>query len=182
MKPPEYFDAKLSRLFDNRLRIRWSFKREEWHLEYKVGRGKIPNLFVGEYNDTMIRARDGYGLFMIIRPGDRMPCPWCGFTVKVPIQEMKEATCDYCKLNGKDGRIPAAFYPLEGDTLIQHLIKMDPMRTYRDGIAKRVDEQNDRVLKSAERKFENDIQAITKENYKDLVGIQSVGYTGKEFK
>ncbi len=181
-KAPEYFESKLSSLFDNRLRIRWSNARQEWHLEFKVGRGKLANLKVSEYDDHVIRARDGYGFMMAISEGDRTPCPRCGYTVKVPMFEMAEATCNLCRLGGKDGRYPIAYYPLEGDTLIQHLIKMDPLRTYRDGIAKRVDAQNDRVLKAAERKFENDIEAITKENFKQLVEIQSVGYTGKEFK
>ena len=178
---PEYFVSKLERLFDNRLRIRWSNHRQEWHIEYKVGRGKF-NKISRTNDDGIIRAQDGYGFFMAIREGDRMPCPKCGATVHVPMFEMAEAVCGYCKMRGDDGRYPAAYYTLEGDHLIQHLIKMDPLRTYRDGIAHKVDDQNARRLADAERKFENEINAIAHDNYKSLVGIQSVGYTGKELK
>lgn len=176
------FEARLEREFDNQIRMRWSNQRGEWQVEYKVARGQVPNVYVSEWDDRLIRARDGYGYLMSVREGDRMPCPTCGSTLKVPLFEVAEVRCDYCVYNGRDGRHTACYFPLEGDSFLYHLRKLDPIRGWRDKIAAEVDANNDANLRAAERKFERDIEAITKDNFKQLVGIQSVGYTGKEFK
>lgn len=181
--PPVEFETRLQRLFDNRVRIRWSNHRQEWHLEYKIARGKatVP-FYVDGYDDAAIRAKDGYAFLMAVREGDRMPCPRCGYTVKVPKFEIAHARCQYCQLAGKDGRFTACYFPLEGDSLIQHLQRIDPLRTWRDNMHLEADKQNDALLKQRERKFENDIEAITKDHYNRLVQIPQVGYTGKIFK
>lgn len=181
MEAPIDFRNRLSRLFDDRIRIRWSNKRQEWHLEYKIARGKatVP-FYVDSYDDPAIRARDGYAHLMAVRSGDRMPCPRCGCTVKVPMFEIKMAHCDYCKMGGKNYRFPACYFSLEGDLLIQHLAKMDPLRTWRDGIHLQTDKQNDELMKSRQRDFNNKMEAITKENFTNLFSIPSVGFTGRE--
>lgn len=181
-KPPEAFVERLDRLFDHRLRIRWSNQRQEWHIEYKVARGKQMNFFVSEWDDGAVRARDGYAFVLAIRTGDRMPCPRCGMEVKVPIFKIGEAKCDYCTMQGKNGFITAAFFPLEGDALMTHLIKFDPLRTYRDDLVKRADEANARLEEQKERAFASEVESLTNESYRQLVGIPSVGYTtGKVF-
>jgi hypothetical protein len=182
MDAPVDFQNRLSRMFDNRLRIRWSNQRKEWHIEYKVGRSQLPNFFVSTYDDAAIRASQGYAFLMAIREGDRMPCPRCGYTVKVPKFHVAQAVCDYCRLNGRDGRYPAVYFPLEGDALIQYLCRIDPLRGYRDKMHLQADLNNERILEAKERQFKNDIASITLDNYNKLVGIPSWGYTGKHFK
>jgi hypothetical protein len=140
------------------------------------------NFRVDSYDDPAIRARDGYAFIMAVRQGDRMPCPKCGYTIRVPKFEMAETSCDYCKMLGRDGRYTACYFPLEGDSLIQHLSKLDPLKTWRDGLAQRADAHNAQLLASRERDCLNKLEAATKENFNQLVGIQSVGYTGKEAK
>lgn len=171
MQAPIEFQNRLSRLFDNRLRIRWSDKRSEWHIEYKVGRGRTPNFFVSSYDDNAIRAKDGYAFLLAIRPGDRMPCPKCHYTIKVPIREFGESRCEYCVLNGKDGRYPAAFFPLEGDSLIQHLSHLDPLKEWRKDLHKTIDKRNQAIMDEKERNFKNYIEAGAKDNFAKLVGI-----------
>src|SRR5574343_1629107 len=112
---PSAFTARLEREFGGRLRIRWSTQRGEWHIEQKVARAHLPQYYLYENDDAGIRQRDGYDYLLAIREGDRMPCPRCGHTVKVPVMVTGEARCDRC---GK--RYGAAYFPLEGDALIQY--------------------------------------------------------------
>jgi hypothetical protein len=177
---PEDFVNRLESQFDRRLRIRWSNKQGEWHIEYKVGRQRTAKFFVGSQDDAAIRARDGYAMLLAIREGDRMPCPKCGFTIKVPLFEKAEATCEYCRMQGRDGRYPAVFFPLEGDALLQYLRSMDPLLGHRDGAHLRADAANARTLALKEKQALNDMVAMGREHTSELVGLQSVGYTGKE--
>ena len=178
---PERLTERLLRLFDGRVRIRWSQQRGEWHLEYKVGRGRPASFFVSGFDDAAIRAADGYAMLLAIRTGDRMPCPRCGYEMAVPVRKLAESRFEYCAAQGRDGRYPAAFFDLDGDSLIEYLSKLDPYRGWRKNLHKQADENNDRLLKSRERDFANRIEATTKDDFRRLVGIQGVGYTGKVF-
>lgn len=170
-EPSIDFQNRLARLFDDRLRCRWSNKRGEWHIEYKIAPGRQMKFPVDSYDDGAIRARDGYAFILAVRDGDRMPCPKCGLTLRVPLFKMAEVKCEYCALKGRDGRYPACYFPLEGDALISYLAKIDPYRGWRDGLAKRADEANKRLEASRERDFENYIEAATKDNIYDLFDI-----------
>lgn len=132
---PSSFEAELNDMFHGRYRIRWSHKREEFQLEQKVQTGQVlvpppidpdaPDHF-DTYSDEWIRARDGYFLTMSLRHGDRMPCPVCGSTVKVPIMETRESFCENCQRHGRDGRYIAAYYPEWNHTLLEHIRAIDP--------------------------------------------------------
>lgn len=180
MEAPQRFTERLHSLFEGRLRIRWSSKRHEWHLEYKVAPGRILNFPTQSNDDAMIRARDGYAFIIAVRTGDRMPCPRCGCTMAVPMFELAETKCDYCVLQGRDGRYPASYFPLDGDMLLNYLTRLDPQRTWRDGLAKKTDENNRRMELTRERAWENQVNAQAREHATELFNIQSVGYTGKE--
>jgi hypothetical protein len=133
MRAPDSFTDQLSSQFHNRFRLRWSDKRQEFHLEQKVFTGQVmepPPIdpesgHFDTYSDEWIRARDGYFYVMTIRAGDRMPCPICHSTLKVPVMETREMWCDECRKRGNDGRYVAAFYPL-GEVLLDHLRDIDP--------------------------------------------------------
>jgi len=180
MDAPVRFVERLKSLFDNRLRVRWSNAREEWHIEQQIARGHLTNMPVRDDDDELIRARDGYAFVLAIRSGDRMPCPVCGAPLKVPVLRFGEATCGFCQLRGKDGRYPAGMFPLDGDMVLDHLKKLDPMRGYRDGLAEMLDARNAALEAARERDFSDTIQAATLENYNKMVGIPQWGYTGKE--
>lgn len=171
------FENRLHHLFDGRLRIRWSYKRSEWHIEYKISRGKMYTAPFERDDDVMQRAKDGYMFVMAVSVGDRMPCPRCGYELKVPFKQMKEVTCMYCRLQGKDGRYPAVYFPLEGDELITHLSKLDPDRRWVN-LAQEADKQNQKLLAQKERDFENYIEAGVKDNIMDLLNIPRVGFGG----
>lgn len=177
-KPSIEFQNRLARIFDDRLRVRWSTKRGEWHVEYKIAPGQLAKFPVNSWDDDAIRAKDGYAFILAVREGDRMPCPKCGCTLKVPLFKMAEVKCEYCKLQGYDGRYPACFFPLEGDALITYLAKLDPQRGWRDNLAKQADAANERLLAQRERDFENTIEAATKDNINDLFQIPRVGFGG----
>lgn len=123
------FNAALEREFQGRLRARWSAQSREYHIEQKVGRGLFapPRRNEDTEGDRWIRARDGYELVMRIRLGDRMPCPKCGLTLKVPVLQIRETVCGHCQSKKRDGRMFAAYFPL-GRLLIEHLYTIDPHR------------------------------------------------------
>ncbi len=158
--------------------------REEWHIEYKVGRGQgVVDFYVSGYDDAAIRAKDGFQFLMAVREGDRMPCPRCGYTLRVPLFSTAEVKCEYCVMCGRDGRYSACFFPLDGDSLIQHLRMLDPMRTYRKNLHLQADANNERLIAERERKAMNEIESVTKDHYNDLVGIPTFRYSGsKQFK
>lgn len=180
MRAPEDFQRRLEREFGGRLRIRWSVKRGEFHIEQKVGRASLPPTFVSEADDETIRAKDGYGFVMAIRPGTRMPCPGCSTTLDVPAMRTGEVRCTFCRVKGLDGRYAAAYFPLEGDALIQHLRRIDPLNTWRDALAAEADAINRRITASKDRDLSNYNEAVAKDWFNRLVGIPQVGYTGKE--
>ncbi len=175
------FEDRLNRLFDNRVRIRWSSKLGEWHLEYKIAPGQVVNCPVESWDDKAIRARDGYAFIMAVRTGDRMPCPVDGTTLPVPAFKTAEVVCDYCRMNGRDGRYPACYFPLEGDALLTYLCKLDPLRGYNSQLVAKIDAANERLIAAKERAFDVYAEAAVKDNIYDLFNIPRVGYTGKVF-
>jgi len=177
--PPSDFTARLKSEFNDRLRIRWSDHRGEWQIEQRVGRAVVPPRFVSDYDDDSIRARDGYAYVMAVRPGDRMPCPGCGLTLKVPIMHFGEVRCPYCAYRGREGRYAAAYYPL-GDALIQHLRRIDPLRGWNKDLAAQADARNEAVLRDHEKKADDALYGGISENWNRIRGVPQVGYTGRE--
>lgn len=175
---PEDFQNRLARQFNNRLRIRWSHKRQEWQIEYKVSHQRIAKFWVSDNDDAAIRARDGYAFILAVSRGTKSPCPRCGYDLDVPAFEIQEVRCQYCRLSGRDGRYPVVYFPLEGDSLLQHLRRIDPLNTYREGMVQAADARNAAMLKSKERDLSNIVEAAVKQDYKELVGIPTVGFGG----
>ncbi len=193
MTAPSWFVQRLDTISRGRLRIRWSPARGEWQIEQKgmVGRWNPvrhwdPNdpgkLLPIDYDDAFLRARDGYSYLLSIRPGDRMPCPACRNTIKVPVLRFGEAICGWCEANGKKKtHYRAAYFPL-GEALLQHLEMISPERAYA-AIENAKHHQEDLKRDGAiKREASNTSEAILKENFNQLFEIQSVGYTGKEFR
>jgi hypothetical protein len=179
MRAPDSFVAALSDMFNDRLRIRWSHKRNEFHIEQQVGRAALPPIHISEADDDLIRARDGYAFVLAVRPGDRMPCPECAATSARSDFRCAEVKCERCKASGKDARYVAGFFPL-GDMLLEYLRSIDPSRRDPYDIIRQLDRRNALLERTRTRDASNQIEAATLDNYKRLVGIQSVGYTGKE--
>lgn len=177
---PAQFQKQLADRFGGRLRIRWSPRRGEWHIEQKSARAKVVAVF-DEGNDRHIRSRDGYAFVMALRPGPHVDCPTCGRLLKAPIRATAEVICPACQATGnKDARVMASYYPLD-DSLLEYLHFISPEC---DG-AKRAARDQDRSLELREQTLERDTQNTThaglKEDWKHMVGIQSVGYTGRSF-
>ena len=179
-QPPSTFAARLQREFGGRLRIRWSTQRGEWQVEQKVARASVPRFRLSDNDDDAIRMWDGYDFLMAVREGDRMPCPYDGTTLKVPAMGTGEVTCTYCKLRGREGRYAAAYFPLDGDGLIQYLRRLDPILGWNRNMARDADRHNAAITSGYERAVSNTIEASTKEHWTQLVGIPHVGFTGRE--
>lgn len=180
--PPSDFARRLKREFDDRLRIRWSNKRGEWQIEQRVARSQVAHALISDNDDPAIRARDGFVYVMSVRDGDRMPCPaGDGTTLKVPVNHTGEVTCPTCKRFGRNGRYAAAYFPLDGEALIQYLRRLDPVLGWNRGITKDIDATERAMYAAKQRNVSNAIEAGTLENWKRLAQIPNVGYTGKVF-
>jgi hypothetical protein len=103
-----------------------------------------------------------------------MACPRCQATVHVYLLATGETTCDRCKL-----KIAAAFFPLEGDALIQYLRRLDPTLGWNRNILEETNRVRQGSLQARIRATSNAIETGTKDNWNRLVGIPQFGYTGK---
>lgn len=177
-KVPDSFQDRLKREFDGRYRIRWSPSTRQFHLEQKVEVGLAdPPFSVDEGDDSLVRARDGYVLVMALQPSERMPCPRCGHTLPVPIQETAETSCEPCQMKGFDGRWAAAYFPFN-DSLIQHLRRIDAFLTYHENLAREADEHNAKLQETATRDGLNELDAISYDVRKTFGGVEQIGYGG----
>ena len=181
MHIPINFEKQLNREFQNRFRIRWSKKREEFQIEQKISLSQVlepPLLSNGtwdSWDDDYIRSRDGYWYVMSVRQGDRMPCQKCRTTMKVPILKTAESICPSC-----NKRHRAAFYPLD-DLLIRHLKWIDPLTDGPKRVTRMALRKNRKAQLSRENTAYGEVESAASHNFNRLFDIQSVGYTGKEF-
>lgn len=178
--PHDFLDS-LATQFDNRLRIRWSHAKDEWHIEQQVGRAIIPPFRIDINDDRFIRARDGYAFVMAVKPTNYMWCRECHLRLKVPIMRTAEVRCDYCESTKKRARRNfVAYYPLN-DTLLQHLHKIDPHKDGHLRAAAEADLAIERAEMQRQRTIRNHIEAATLDDKYQLFSTPFVGYTGKEF-
>lgn len=179
MNAPSEFVERLERTFDGRLRIRWSERERHFVIEQRVGRAVVAPIRIDEGRDDLIRARDGYHPVMTITPGDRMRCTVCNYTLRVPVRDTADIPCEFCALLGRSTRVVAGYWPLD-DSLIEHLRKLDPLRDGQRELAEEADRHNRMLLRSAESTLSDTVTSKAEEDYRRLVGIPMVGYSGKE--
>jgi len=171
--PPKAFEQQLQRAFDGRLRIRWSIGKKQWQIEQKYQRMHVGRR-IDPRDDQAIRAAEGYTLVAQIAPGDRMKCPRCARIIKLPVMKFAETKCE-C------GTTVQASYWRLSESLLEYLRKYDP---YRGGIQRleqellQAEEQKEKLERRTEQNLAED---VAKDTLTQWFGIQSVGYTGKEF-
>lgn len=173
---PQEFVERLHSVFDGRLRIRWSNVTNEYHIEQRVARGMI-NFPPGLTPDETERLRDGYIYVMSIRNGDRMPCPKCGTTLRVPLREIKELSCGQCKKNGVEHRVAAGYFPLD-DTLITHLQSIDPLKGMSKALRNKIDAHNAKYTAEQRQKVLDNVYSKGAEDFNRIAGIPTKGYSG----
>ena len=173
---PVEFAERLHSVFDGRLRIRWSNVTNDYQIEQKVARGII-NFPPGLSEDETIRLQDGYIFVMSIRNGDRMPCPRCGSTLRVPLREIKELSCPSCKTNHSEHRTAAGFFPLD-DSLIQHLESIDPLKGMSRALRNKIDAHNEKYTADQRQKVLDDAWSKGAEDFNRIAGIPTKGYSG----
>lgn len=177
--PPEFVEA-LDEAFDGRLRIRWSSAAGEFQIEQRVARGMV-NFPPTQNEDESIRLRDGYFYVMSVRNGDRMPCPKCSATLRVPLRQIKELSCAYCKGRGVEHRVSAGFFPLD-DSLIDYLRMIDPMRGASKEMRAKIDAHNDKFTAAQRQKVLDDAWAAGSDDFTRIAGIPTLGYGGNAIK
>lgn len=178
MEIPETFASRLDSAFDGRLRIRWSHADQVYHVEQKVARALI-NFPAALTDDEATRLRDGYHFVMVVTTGDRMPCPACRTTLAVPLRQSALVSCPTCKQRGLEHRVQAAHYPLD-DTLIDHLKSIDPLRGMSKALRAKVEAHNAALMAQQQRDVLDQLTSRANDDFAQIAGIPSVGYTGKE--
>ena len=174
MTAPRWFEDLLEREFRGDLRIRWSERRQEWHVEQRVGRAaSVPHF--GD-PDRWRRAAEGYAFHLAIQPRLERACPDCGWPMRVGEMRFVEASCGYCGYKGRSGKRTLAFFPLN-EKLIDHLKRNDPTRDHLYKHLKELDLYNQRVEMQREAKWKDERHDILRDVA--LSQIPSVGYTGK---
>lgn len=177
MTIPAAFEERLRSTFQGRLRIRWSVKAREWHIEQKVGRAITAPIRIEADRDDLICARDGFDYLLTVRQGDRMPCPICEWQeLKVPVRDFVDIRCAYCASKGLQGRTVAGFWPLD-DSLIDHLKKLDPESDYSRNLAKDIDRRNQQREASQEADLSNTVKSAGSEHFDSIVGIPHFGFS-----
>jgi hypothetical protein len=179
------FNERLQEVFGERLRLRWSEARGEYHLEERVGRAALTTLanlacvnreqFRKRY-DERVRADQGYALVMVIAPGSQVGCPECAKPLMVSPLETREVMCTYCEEKGRKVSIISAYFPI-GEVLIDHLRRIDPLS---DGHRRRIAEQ-DKAEQWSKFVEEKDDDAYLHDILFDeaIRQIPKVGYTGE---
>lgn len=168
---PESFQDSLQREFEGRLRLRWSLWEDSFIVEQKIRRELADELGPQATEDDRLRQRDGYLKLCAVRNGDRMPCPYCKTTLKVPVFEFWLLQCPNCR------EYSAAGYFELNDRLVETLKGFDWVHAAKN--RDRVDAHNRANEEAIERHALNVHEAVMKENFTSIAGIQSVGYTGR---
>lgn len=180
---PEGFKQRFLSEFPG-YRIRWSMKDKRWMIEQKVDNPDLP-FRADPFDDSLIRAKEGYWQVMAFQPGDRMACPRCKSTLKVSIREASESTCVQCRKNGFDGRTMASYWPFD-ECLLEELRMTNPLTW---GVGKvdgklrviastKADRANADITKEGYRQLSDVVTSSTIESYNRQVGISQTGWTG----
>ena len=178
---PAGFTKRLEHEFQGRIRLRWSSANHEFQVEQRVRRGAHDGPIRSSKDDAGIRQRDGYLYLFSIRPGTKMPCPRCTQDLSVPVAEIREISCESCKLHGREHRVIAGYFPLN-DTLIEHLKKLDPERGASQRLNARVLANNIAHQSRLGQSVVNHASDKLRDDFSRIAGIPQVGYTGKEFR
>lgn len=177
---PDAFAARLQAAFNGRLRVRWSSAKHEFQVEQRVAR-PLASFPTSGQDDDSIRLRDGYLYLMSIQPGTRMPCPRCGLELKVPVRDIRQVSCQFCKARGNEHRVAAGYFPLD-ETLIDYLARLDPERDATKRLRNEVDAANERLMQAQRQRVLDASLDVMNDDFSRIAGIPSVGYTGKEFR
>ena len=175
---PVTFQTRLDEEFQGRLRVRWSEKQHEWHVEQKVRNGLAGRPLVDDgYDDDQIRAKDGYVWILSFKHGTQFDCPLCGLTLKAVTRQATMVSCKHCQLKGYEHRWLGTHWPMD-ETLIQHLQELEAsIDTRGQSLAK----AKRMLQRQQERAILDPTVAEFEDSFRALAGIPHVGYTGTVF-
>ena len=190
MRPvPDWFAEQLRLEHAGRLRIRWSPIEQNFQVESKVAPGtpwirppKIKDQRTGKVStdtaqDGYVRARDGYQFVCALEPTRQKRCPKCHNAVmEFKPYGFKHTTCPLCQKGSVSGWWEFT------DQLLQHLRYIDPDRGGIERVFKDLERDEERAEATKQRDFMNKARDVASDMFSEVYGIQSVGYTGKEFR
>lgn len=167
-------NARLRREFADRYHLRWSPRGQKWLLEQQVGRAR-PDVPPLPDTDEWTRAQLGRVLVMEVREHERFPCRQCGQDLRSPINKTAEVTC-HCGT-----RHFTAFYPLDGDSLIQWVRRMDRNIGEHRHRTQTLTQADQARVAGLDKDHANEVDAISRDIFPQVAGIPQVGYTGAPY-
>lgn len=173
MTPPEWFSEALEKQSKGKFRIRWSVSRDRWQIEEKAARSRMYDRPVSILRDELIREYDGYTLFAEVCPGTKMKCDRCFRWVGVAQQKFKTTRCSHCRKEHK------AFFWVLGESLLEHMRKVDPDTGGIDRVFEEVDQRTAMRDRSLRNDGRNQNEAAGKDSFNFIHEIPTFGYTGK---
>lgn len=179
MEINESFKDDLRIEFQGRLRVRWSGKQQSYLIQQRVGRNLIGNISRKTFKDSekVQDLAEGYRTIMVVSPAEKTRCPECSTWLDVPNRTTAQIKCEFCKFKGRNVSFIAGYYPLNS-SLIQHLKSIDPLRDGDKDMQKKLDQHNEKLTSSMQKKISQDAEDYTSDNLNRLMGILSVGYSG----
>lgn len=172
---PETFERELKLRMGEEYRLRYSSLTSTWNIEQKIGRG-VWELPANDWDDTAIRARDGYALVCSVHPRPFLICPECNLQVPLPHLTIGEAHCHYCEARtGTNVSYFAGYFPL-CERLIQRLERTSPKRAAE--WRKEMNEKNRILRQQQDRDYDNETEAILADYYNRVMDRPQVGYGG----
>lgn len=189
MTIPETFADRLHTRFNGRFRLRWSEVEHQYLLEQRVARGLAPGLMKFEFDnerkrkyqlEERIRQQDGYILTAVITAGTTAYCPRCESPTPSPRFEFQVSFCAPCASHGVEQLVHSGFFHFN-DQLLEAIEEIDPHKDGVDRTIAKTIRHNEARERELEYQLMAPIEARFRDDFKRLVGIPGVGYTGRIF-
>ncbi len=172
---PETFESELRTRLGRDYRLRRSPLTNRWLIEQHVGRG-IWEEPLNDWDDSAIRARDGYALVCSVYPVPYMLCPICKSQLDLPHLSIGEVHCRRCEIaTGETISYFGGYFPL-CDALIARLERTSPKRS--KAFKAELDDTNRRRREAAEKATEADVEDIFADHYNRFMDRPQIGYGG----
>jgi hypothetical protein len=175
---PDTFESELFHRLGRDYRLRWSPAKQMWSIEQKVDWTHEYPGWVSDWDDEAIRARDGFAMVCEVSPRPFLVCEGCGQKIPLPELTRAEVRCAFCKEKGEKEYYVGAFFPL-CEKLLQRLEYTSPRRGPQWKAD--MDIHNRKLVTTAKQDQANHLESIMRNEGGRILGIPSVGYTGKVF-
>lgn len=172
---PETFEQELRSRLGSGHRLRWSSLTNRWLIEQQTERGSFDDP-LNDWDDSAIRARDGYTLVCSVYPVPYMICPECRAQLGLPHLSIGEVICAHCtEKTGQRVSYFGGYFPL-----CERLLARLERTSYRRAREWRreLDETNSRTASRREQDSNDQFADEVGDHYNRFMDRPQIGYGG----